>query len=74
MLTNFIKKINVIFITNNLVVSENCVNTHLPTISNSRNARNIYPFLQVCKRSLVFLADFLVFSMCLLSNHKLKKR
>ncbi|MEG2243819.1 MAG: hypothetical protein RSC87_10135, partial [Muribaculaceae bacterium] len=28
MLTNFIRKINVIFITNNLVVSGNCANTH----------------------------------------------
>lgn len=44
MLTNFIRKINVIFITNNLVVSENCANTHSYLQNNSRIARNIYPF------------------------------
>ena len=33
MLTNYIKKINVIFFANNLVVSKNCVITHILTAS-----------------------------------------
>ena len=68
MLTNFIKKINVIFITNNLVVSENCVNTHTHTHSYLqlviRATRVIYtPFCKSARDLRSFLQAFL-FSQC----------